>query len=150
MSFDAIFNQPEIIADLNNLEFEVTTYPATATRTGSAWVVSVHDLPDGRTVQTEGSTYREAEDKIQELVPEHLGVDRTGLTVSVEPADLEAKAALRALTGARIARAEAEQAERDAAREAARLFLKQGWPAEDIGTVLRLPVSRVSDLVTSL
>lgn len=149
MSFDAIFEQPEIIADLDDLTFDVTTYLATATCKDSIWVVSVHDLPDGQAVRAKGSTFREAEDKIQELVPESLGVDRDTVVVSVEPADLEAKAALRALTGARIARAKAEQAERDAARHAARLLAEQHWAPEDIGTALRLPKSRVSDLVAS-
>jgi hypothetical protein len=150
MSFDAIFEQPEIIADLDDLTFDVTTYPATATRKDSIWIVNAHDLPDGQAVQAEGGTFREAEDRIQELVPEALGVDRETVVVSVEPADLAAKAALRALTGARIARAKAEQAERDAARHAARLLAQQGWAPEDIATALRLPTDRVSHLTAGV
>jgi len=143
MSFDAIFSHPDIIADLDDLTFEVTTYPATATRTGSTWTVTAHDLPDGHTVQTEGGTWLEGEDKIHECVAEHLGVDPTTIVVSVKPAEPEAKAALYALTDARIANAKAEQAERDAVRHAARLLIGQGWSVQDTAAALRLPAAIV-------
>jgi hypothetical protein len=148
MPFDSIFGQPEIITDLDDLTFEVTTYPATATRTGSTWTVSADDLPGGQAVQAEGYTWLEAEYKIQDRVTERLGVDRATVVVSVDPADPEAKAALHALTAARVARAKAEQAERDAARHAARLLVGQGWTAQDVGMVLRLPPGRVCQLAT--
>lgn len=149
MSFDAIFEQPEIIADLDDLTFEVTTYPATATRTGSTWTVSVHDLPGGHSVSAEGTTWLEAEYAVQDRVPARLGVDRASVVVSVKPADPQAHAALHALTAARIARAKAEQAERDAARHAARLLTAQGWSPQDAGMALRLPAERVLRLVAS-
>lgn len=147
MSFDAIFDEPDIVVDLDDLEFDVTTYPATATRSGSTWTVSAHDLPGDQVVQAEGNTWIEAEYKIQDRVPERLGVDRATVIVSVQPADPEAAAALYALTGARIARAKAGQAERDAARHAARLLIGQGWTPQDVGMVLRLPQDRVAQLL---
>lgn len=146
MSFDAIFDQPEIIADLGDLPLEVTTYPATAARTGSTWTVTAQDLAGGHVVQAEGRTWLEAEDKIHEAVTEHLGVDPTTVVVSVKPAEPEASAALYALTGARIARAKAEQAERDAVRHAARILVGHKWPVQDVGEMLRLPAARISKL----
>ncbi|GHJ39517.1 hypothetical protein [Streptomyces sp. TS71-3] len=146
MPFDAIFDQPDITADPDDLTFELTTYPATAVHTGSAWNVSVHDLPGKHSLQAQAGTWLEAEDEIQELVAKYLEADRTSIVVSVEPADPEARAALRALTSARITRAKAEQAERDAARHASRLLLGQGWTTGDVGAVLRLPEARVVQL----
>jgi len=149
VSFDAIFDQPDIVVDVNDLTFDVVTYPATAVRTGSTWTVSAHDLPGGQVVQAEGATWREAEAGILDRVPERLGVDRGTVVVSVRPADPEAKAALRAVTAARIARAKAEQAERDAVRFAGRLLVAQGWTAQDAGTALRLPRERIRAIVES-
>lgn len=146
MSFDAIFEQPEIIADLDDLPLEVTTYPATATRTNSTWTVTARDLPGGHVVQAEGGTWFEGECKIHECVSERLGADPATVVVSVKPAEPEAKGALHALAGARIARAKAEQAERDAARHAARLLIDQGWSVQDAGQALRLPAARISRL----
>lgn len=68
------------------------------------------------------------------------------MIVSVAPADPEAAAAVRALTAARIARADAEQAERDAARAAARTLTSRGWSTRDTGRVLRLSHQRISQL----
>lgn len=149
MPFDAVFQQPEIITGLDDLELEVTTYSATATRAGSTWTVTARDLPDGLTAEVQGKDWLEAEGKIQHRVAEVLGIDRAEVVVSVDPADPPARAALHALVGARIARARAEQAERDAARHAARLLVKQGWTTEDTGMVLRLPEYRISRLVAS-
>lgn len=149
MSFDAIFDQPEIISDLDDLTFEVTTYLATATCTGTKWTVTADDLPNGKIVQAEGVTWLEAEEEIQKRVPESLGVDRSTIVVSVEPADTEAKAALRALTAARITRSKAEQVERDAARYAARLLAGQGWTTRDVGMMLRLPSDRIAQLAVA-
>ncbi len=75
-----------------------------------------------------------------------LGADPAGVVVSVAPVGPDAAAALRALTAARIARAEAEQAERDAARHAARLLTGRDWTVEDAGMMLRLPDERIARL----
>lgn len=149
VSFDAIFDQPEIITNLDDLTLDVVTYPATATRTGETWTATAHDLPNGQTVQAEGSSWLDAEYKIHERVTEQLGVDPTTIVVSVKPANPEANAALYALTGARIARAKAEQAERDAARHAARLLVNQGWTPQDAGEALRYPAARIEQITAT-
>lgn len=149
-SFDMIFDQPDICVDPDDdSAVEATTYPATATRTGETWTVDIHDLPGGLTVRVEGRTWREAEEAVVVRVPKELGAGPGAVIVSVKPADPEAAAAVRALTRARLDRAYAEQAERDAARTAARVLASQGWNAVDSGTALRLPAARIDKLLTS-
>ncbi|WP_282699219.1 hypothetical protein [Streptantibioticus silvisoli] len=87
------------------------------------------------------------EEALVARVPRDLKAAPGTVIVSVEPADQNAVTAIRALTQARLNRALAEQAERDAARAAVRLLASQGWDAEDIGTVLRLPTARVENVL---
>ncbi|MFD7509876.1 hypothetical protein ACFV5N_11110, partial [Streptomyces sp. NPDC059853] len=110
-----------------------TTYPATAVRTGSTWTVTVHELPEGRAARAQGTTWAEAEINAHDIVVDLLDAHPATVIVSVAPEDPEAAAAVRALTDARIARAEAEQAERDAARAAARTLTSRGWSTRDAG-----------------
>lgn len=149
MSFDEIFDRPEIIPGLNDLDLEVTTYTATATHTGTEWTVTARDLPGGRTVHAQGSTWRIAETEIHQRVTQELAVDPTTVVVSMTPADPDAAAALSVLASARIARANAEQAERDAARNTARLLASQGWAVHDTAGALRLPAERIAHLTTA-
>ncbi|MFD9869094.1 hypothetical protein ACFXI8_26600 [Streptomyces niveus] len=146
-SFDSIFQQPDIDPGLDDLHTETTTYPATAVRSGGSWTAEVHDLPGGLTVRAKGKTWHEMEEDLVARVPKELGAATGTVIVSVEPADRDAATAILTLTQARLARALAEQAERDAARNAARLLAAQGWDAEDTGTVLRLPTARVKDIL---
>ncbi|WNI14097.1 hypothetical protein [Actinacidiphila sp. ITFR-21] len=148
-SFDMIFHQPDICLDLDDSAVEATTYPATADRTGETWTVDVHSLPDGLSVRAEGSTWREVEEAVVTRVPRELKAGPGTVIVSVKPADPEAAAAVGALTRARLDRAYAEQAERDAARAAVRVLAAQGWSAEDAGTVLRLPTARIDKLLAA-
>lgn len=145
--FDSIFQQPDIDPGLDDLHIETTTYPATALRTGGSWTAEAHDLPGGLSVRAEGKTWHEMEEELVTRVPKELGAATGTVIVSVEPADRDAATAILTLTQARLARALAEQAERDAARKAASLLAAQGWGAEDIGTVLRLPTARVKDIL---
>lgn len=146
MSFDALFDQPDISPDLDDLDVEVTTYTATAARTGSTWAVTVHDLPEGHAGSAQGATWAEAEANAHACVTGLLQADPAAVVVHLLPADPEAAAAVQDLTEARIARAEAEQAERDAARHAAATLTGKGWTTRDAGTALRLSHQRISQL----
>lgn len=145
--FDTIFHQPDISVDLDDLDFEAVTYPATAVRAGETWVAEVHDLPDGLSVRAEKSTWQELEEDLVTRVPRELKAGPGTVIVSVKPADQQAAAAINALARARQDRAIAEQAERDAARNAARVLASQGWDVEDTGIALRLPAARVEEIV---
>lgn len=146
--FDSIFEQPDICEDSDDGDVvTLTTYSAFATRTGNTWSAEVSDLPDGLAARVEGQTWSEVELELMDRVPRMLGADGT-VNVVLRPADQEATDALRALSGARQDRAVAEQAERDAARNAVRILAGKGWNAEDIGTAVRLPSARVTKIVT--
>ncbi len=146
--FDAIFQQPDICADLDDLDVEAITYLATAVRTGETWVAEVHGLPDNVSVRAEARTWQELEEDLVTRVPRELKAGPGTVIVSVEPADREATGAVHALARARQERAVAEQAERDTARNAARVLVSQGWSVEDAGIALRLPAARVEEIVT--
>lgn len=146
--FDAIFQQPDIPADLDDLDIEAVTYPATAVRRGETWVGEVHDLPHGLSVRAEGHTWQELEEDLVTRVPRELKAGPGTVIVSLKPADRDAADAIHALARARQDRAVAEQAERDAARTAARVLASRGWGVEDTGIALRLPAARVKEIVT--
>ncbi|MDI5965617.1 hypothetical protein [Streptantibioticus silvisoli] len=145
--FDMVFQQPDIDPNLDDLPLEAVTYPATARRDAEVWTAEVHGLPDGLSAHAEAATWHEMEEALVARVPRDLKAAPGTVIVSVEPADQNAVTAIRALTQARLNRALAEQAERDAARAAVRLLASQGWDAEDIGTVLRLPTARVENVL---
>ncbi|MFI7452046.1 hypothetical protein ACIBQX_31435 [Nonomuraea sp. NPDC049714] len=63
------------------------------------------------------------------------------------PADQEAADALNNVHSARAARLHAEQAERDAVRNAARALADQGWTTRDISSVPGLPHQRIFHII---
>jgi hypothetical protein len=148
MSFDAVFEQPDIDPDYDpdDLTGIIPSYPATATREGKSWVVSVAGLPDGHAVQVQATTWRDAEIDTHARVADALGVDRATFLAPVTPADPDEAAALMDLEEARVALFLAEQAVRDAACRAARTLVDHGWTTRDAGTALRLSHQRVSQL----
>ncbi|MEV1245109.1 type II toxin-antitoxin system HicB family antitoxin [Nonomuraea sp. NPDC049750] len=145
--FEQIFNEPDII-DTPDEETGAAyaSYPATATRTGKLWSVVVRDLPAGHAVHAQGATWAEAELNAIKALIGALQAEPGTVGVQLAPADEEAAAALEAVTQARIARAYAEQAERDAVRRAARLLTDQGWTTRDAGGALRLSHQRISQI----
>ncbi|GAA0370281.1 hypothetical protein GCM10009530_20490 [Microbispora corallina] len=144
--FEAILDQPDIVENLDDLEVESTTYHATATRTGRQWTVTVNDLPEGRAVQAQGATWTDAEQNALTCVIDLLQAEPHTVNIHLAPNDEEAAAALAAVTEARVARAYAEQAERDAVRQAARILTDKGWTTRDAGGALRLSHQRISQL----
>ncbi len=146
MSFDAIFDEPDICAPDDSAVL-IPTYLATAARAGETWIAETRNLPDSLSVRVEGSKWDEVEGAILERVRHALGADPGTLMVNLSPADPEAADALETITEARINRAYAEQAERDAVRLAARLLISQGWTTEDAATALRMPTTRMPELL---
>lgn len=144
---EAIFDRPDLVKADEGTGPEVTIYNATATRVGKYWKVTVHDLPDGRAAQAQGANWTEAQlntmDCVQSLFPPD---QRDTVGVRLMPADPQASDALVAVWTARSARARAEQAERDAVRDAVRILLAQGWTTRDAGKALALSHQRVSQL----
>ncbi|WP_326822597.1 hypothetical protein [Streptosporangium sp. NBC_01756] len=145
---EAVFEQPDIPEDLDQLELQVTTtYHATATRTGKRWTATVQDLPDSHVIRVQGATWGETADNVMESVFDLFDPDPNTVGFYLTPADPEAAGALRTVTDARAARLYAEQAERDAVRNAARIFISQGWTTRDIGSALGLSHQRISQIV---
>lgn len=146
MSFDAIFDEPDICAPDGPFK-PPPEYRVTLTRAGETWIAEAQDLPGGLSVRVEGATYREADDAAFSQVYDVLGAGPGDIQVYVRPADAEATAVLDAIVDARINRAYAEQAERDAVRHAARLLTSQGWNTQDAAYALRMPVTRMPELL---
>lgn len=145
--FEEIFDEPDIVeAPDEQSSARYASYPATARRCGGVWNVVVHDLPEGHAVRAQGVTWTEAEMNTIKAVIDALRADAGTVGVQLIPADSEAAAALEAVTAARIARAHAGQAERDAVRHAARLLTGQGWSTRDTGRALRLSHQRISQI----
>lgn len=145
-SFESIFEDPDVDNPDEFVDVECTSYPATATRTGRLWTVTVHNLPAGHAVQAQGATWGEAEMNALDCVINALGVEPHTVTIHLTPSDPEAAAALAAVMDARAARVTAEQAERDAVSRAARLLVSKGWTTRDAGKALRLSPQRISQL----
>jgi len=145
--FEKVLDEPDIVEPpAGEAGPEYISYPATATRDGAQWSVTVHDLPTGHFVQAQGATWPDAEINAIKGVIGALKAEIGTVGVELAPADPDAAAALDAVTQTRIARAHAEQAERDAVRNAARLLTGQGWSTRDAGAALRLSHQRVSQL----
>ncbi|NUP78762.1 MAG: hypothetical protein HOV96_14585 [Nonomuraea sp.] len=145
---DSILDQPDIPKDLDHLPLEITTnYHATLTRTGKRWTATVDDLPDGHIIHVQGTTWREAADNATERVLELVKCTPDTVAFSFAPADQEAADAIKTVRTARAARLHAEQAERDALRDAARTLIDKGWTTRDIGSVLGLSHQRISQIV---
>jgi len=149
MSFDAIFDEPDICPPDGPFT-PVPEYLVTLSRAGETWIADVPDLPGGRSVRVEGATYGEVGAAAFEQVHDVLGAAPGDISVHVRPADTEATAALDAIVDARINRASAEQAERDAVRHAARVLTSQGWSTEDAAHALRMPVTRMPELLKAV
>ncbi|MGW0805931.1 type II toxin-antitoxin system HicB family antitoxin [Nonomuraea sp. NPDC002799] len=142
---EAIFDRDDTPQDFDQTDaVEVTSYLATATRTGRYWTATVKDLPGGHVVRAQGSTWKELGSNVLDCLVDLLDSDDVG--ASLVPADPDAAGALKALSEARTARVLAEQAERDAARHAARLLSDQGWTVRDIGSALGLSHQRISQI----
>ncbi|MGW0806860.1 type II toxin-antitoxin system HicB family antitoxin [Nonomuraea sp. NPDC002799] len=144
--FEEIFDEPESHGDPDEfVDVKYTSYRATATRTGRTWTVTVHDLPNSRVV-TQGAHWAEAHRNTHSAVVELLGVEPQSVGITMRPDDPEIVAALDAVIGARTARADAEQAERDTVAHAARLLTGKKWTTRDAGGVLSLSPQRISQL----
>lgn len=147
---EAIFDRPDVVEADEATGPEVTIYNATATRVGKYWNVAVNDLPDGRAAQAQGANWTEAQLNAMDCVQGLFEPDqRDTVGVRLIPADPQAADALVSVWTARSARAVAEQAERDAVREAVRILLDQGWSTRDAGKALALSHQRVSQLQRS-
>jgi|GEM_PF-5416057 len=145
--FEKIFDEPEPNEGPDEFaNSEYTQYPATARRTDRHWSVTVHDLPEGRAVLAQGANWAEAHRNAHAAVVELLGVEPHTIGITMRPDDPEVVAALDAVTNARVARADAEQAERDIATRTARLLTGKGWTVRDAGGVLSLSPQRISQL----
>ncbi|MFD1939720.1 MULTISPECIES: hypothetical protein [Nonomuraea] len=83
----------------------------------------------------------------ERVVADQLNPDPDTVGFYFTPADPEAADALKNVKAARLARIYAEQAERDAVRNAARALIDQGWTTRDIGSVLGLSHQRISQIV---
>ncbi|GII67381.1 hypothetical protein Skr01_74660 [Sphaerisporangium krabiense] len=133
---------------LENLgEGEATTYHATLARTGKQWTATVRDLPGGRLVRVQGASWSEVKQNVVDCIFELLPTEPSVIALQALPADPEAAAALAAVSQARAGRVDAEQAEREAVRRAARLLIDKGWSTRDTGSALGLSHQRISQLV---
>lgn len=145
--FEKIFDEPESHEGTDEfVHVKYTQYPATATRDGTQWTVRVHDLPGGRAVLAQGAHWTEAHRNTHKLVVDLLGEQPQAVGITMRPDDPEVVAALDAVTEARVARADAEQAERDTVARTARLLTGKGWTVRDAGGVLSLSPQRISQL----
>jgi hypothetical protein len=145
---EAIWDQPDIPADLDQLELQITTtYHATLARTGKRWTATVDNLPGGHVIQVQGTTWRDTADNAMESVFALVKYDPDTVGFSFAPADQEAADAMENVRAARATRLHAEQTERDALRNAARTLIDKGWTTRDIGSVLGMSHQRVSQIV---
>ncbi|MGJ6963277.1 type II toxin-antitoxin system HicB family antitoxin [Streptosporangium sp. G11] len=147
--FDKIFDdEPEAVENPDEfVDVTFTSYNATATRVGKQWNVTVHDLPEGRAVLAQGATWADAHRNAHTAVITLLDVEQPyAVGIRLTPDDPELAAALQAVMEARIARADAEQAERDTVTRAAQLLTGRGWSTRDAGNALSLSHQRISQL----
>lgn len=145
--FESIFTEPESAPNPDEFaDITFTSYHATATRRGRQWTVNVHGLPDGHAATAQGADWIEARHNAHEVVTGLLGEIPQAVGIDLIPDDAEAAAALRAVVPLRVARADAEQAERDAVTYAAQLLISKGWTTRDAGAALSLSPQRISQL----
>ncbi|MFC4014673.1 hypothetical protein ACFOY2_46135 [Nonomuraea purpurea] len=143
---EAIFDEPDLLQDADESLPKATTYFATVTRTGKQWTATVTDLPGGGAVQAQGAYWTDVRRNLGSLLLDALKAEPGTVALHLAPADPEAADVLTAVTEARIARAQAEQAERDAVRHAARTLIGKSWNTRDAGTVLGLSHQRISQI----
>jgi len=122
------------------------TYTATGARNGSEWEITVPGLPDGTTATVQARTWRRARAMAFDFVARFHPGEEDHFFLHVIPDDQDAANVAQAVTDARVARAEAEFAELVAARDAARLLTARGWSVRDVGDLLSLSPSRISEL----
>ncbi|GGN99028.1 hypothetical protein [Microbispora bryophytorum] len=144
--FEAVEPATDVASPDEFARVQATTYHGTGTRTGKQWTVTVHDLPGGL-VKAQGATWRDAQINALTCVVDLLQAAPGTVCLAVTPDDPQAAAALDAVTAARVARAEAEQAERDAVRRAAQILTGQGWTYRDAGTALGLSHQRIGQIL---
>lgn len=146
--FEKIFDEPEPDPDAFDASGDVcVSYDATAARTGKQWTVTVHGLPDGHAVVAQGATWSDARRNAHQAVHRLLGGKPWTVAINLWPDDSETADALRDVISARIARGEAEIAEREAVTRAAQLLTgKKGWTIRDAGSALHLSHQRISQL----
>ncbi|GAB1822574.1 hypothetical protein [Herbidospora sp. RD11066] len=144
---EAVFDEPDIVEDVDESLGISTDYIAVVTREGRGWKATVSDLPGGKVVVAHGATWAETTHNVGEsldaaVTPEPPYV----LGYHMVPADPEAASAIGAVMMARSDRVYAEQAERDAVRNAVRVLIGQGWTTRDAGRALMLSHQRISQL----
>ncbi|MEU6787228.1 hypothetical protein ABZ912_49240 [Nonomuraea angiospora] len=145
---ESILDQPDITEEPDPLGTQITTtYHATLTRTGKHWTATFDNLPGGHIIRVQGATWRETADNAMEAIFDLLKYDPGTVGFAFTPADQEAALVMENVRDARAARLHAEQAERDALRNAARALIDKGWTTRDIGSVLGLSHQRISQIV---
>jgi len=122
-----------------------TTYTATAERSGKWWAVEVPDVPGAF---TQGRNLKEAAEMAREAVALLLDVSEDEIEIDLQPKLPETTTtALEDFQARRVAREEAEEAERSAQETAARALLTEaGLSVRDAGVVLGISYQRVAQL----
>ncbi|WP_460306080.1 hypothetical protein [Actinocorallia aurea] len=147
--FEAIFDEPEFEGPgepIDTSQVKFTTYRAALVRDGKWWTATVRDLPNGGVVVAQGSTWAEVHRNTHAAVISSLGVEPYAVGINLVTDDSEVEDALHAVVAARVARGEAEEAERAAVRHAAQLLTGKGWSTRDAGGALNLSHQRISQL----
>ncbi|WP_030454149.1 type II toxin-antitoxin system HicB family antitoxin [Herbidospora cretacea] len=148
---EAVFDEPDIVEEHDESIGISTDYIAVVTREGEGWRAAVDDLPGGKVVVAHGSTWAETITNIGDALSEAVTPEPPYvLGYHMVPADPDADSALKAVMLARYDRVYAEQAERDAVRQAVRVFLGQGWSTRDAARALLLSQERVEQLAAAM
>ncbi|MEV0619791.1 hypothetical protein AB0I81_41180 [Nonomuraea sp. NPDC050404] len=144
---EELFDQPDIPADLDRYELDITQHwQALLTRTRKRWTATLQDPPEGHVIHVQGATWRETADAFTEALRGLPGYDSDVAGISFVPADPEAADVLDKVRAARRARLMAEQAERDAVRDAIYTLMDREWTNRDIGSLLGLSHQRISQI----
>ncbi len=121
-----------------------TTYQATARRSGTWWAVEVPQVPGAH---TQGRNLKEAEQMAREAVALLLDVEEDQVLIDLRPELPQATTEILAdFQARRVAREDAESAERTAQEAAARALKEAGLSVRDAGAVLGLSHQRIAQL----
>ena len=121
-----------------------TTYQATARRSGTWWAVEVPQVPGAH---TQGRNLKEAEQMAREAVALLLDVEEDQVLIDLHPELPQATADILAdFQARRVAREDAESAERTAQETAARALKEAGLSVRDAGAVLGISHQRIAQL----
>ncbi|MGH3326007.1 MAG: type II toxin-antitoxin system HicB family antitoxin, partial [Streptomyces sp.] len=124
----------------------MTTYTATARRSGDWWALSVPDLPG---VHSQTKRLDQAEAEVREAIALMLDIEPEEFDVEVKPVlSEETKVLLGEVEEARRTRERAAEAERQAMRQAAQA-LTGSLSQRDAGQLLGVSFQRVSQLLGS-